>query len=111
MHNPETLRVQRLTVPEYIETVKSLFEVDVAEKAVKTLPRDLRADGFSNTAYRHRCYRPAVARRGDWITSRRSHRIVKPMLATPRSIKSFAANITPRAYHPGWYQHSSRVRV
>ena len=43
--------VQRLTVPEYIETVRSTVGVDIAKEARKILPRDLRADGFSNTAY------------------------------------------------------------
>jgi hypothetical protein len=43
--------VQRLTVPEYIETVKSTVGVDIAKEAREILPRDLRADGFSNTAY------------------------------------------------------------
>jgi hypothetical protein len=43
--------VQRLTVPEYIETVRSTLGVDIAKEASELLPRDLRADGFSNTAY------------------------------------------------------------
>lgn len=43
--------VQRLTVPEYIETVQSAVGVDITAEARKLLPRDLRADGFSNTAY------------------------------------------------------------
>ena len=43
--------VQRLTVPEYIQTVHSTLGVDIAEEARQILPRDLRADGFSNTAY------------------------------------------------------------
>lgn len=43
--------VQRLTVPEYIETVRAAVGVDVAEEARRLLPKDLRADGFSNTAY------------------------------------------------------------
>jgi hypothetical protein len=43
--------VQRLTVPEYTETVRSAVGVDIAKEAVELLPRDLRADGFSNTAY------------------------------------------------------------
>jgi hypothetical protein len=43
--------IQRLTVPEYIETVRSTLGVDVAKEARELLPRDLRADGFSNTAY------------------------------------------------------------
>lgn len=47
----QTTFVQRLTVPEYVESIKSLLGIDVTEQAVKTLPRDLRADGFSNTAY------------------------------------------------------------
>ncbi len=43
--------VRRLTVPEYIETVRSLTSVDIAKEARETLPPDIRADGFSNTAY------------------------------------------------------------
>ncbi len=43
--------VQRLTVPEYIETVRSAVGVDIAPEAREILPPDLRADGFSNTAY------------------------------------------------------------
>jgi hypothetical protein len=43
--------VQRLTVPEYVETVRSTLGVDIAAESREILPRDLRADGFSNTAY------------------------------------------------------------
>ncbi|HUG66104.1 MAG TPA: LamG-like jellyroll fold domain-containing protein, partial [Pirellulaceae bacterium] len=43
--------VQRLTVPEYIATVRSAVGVDIAKEARELLPPDLRADGFSNTAY------------------------------------------------------------
>lgn len=43
--------VQRLTVPEYIETVRSAVGVDIAKEARELLPPDVRADGFSNTAY------------------------------------------------------------
>lgn len=43
--------VQRLTIPEYIETVRSTVNVDISEEAHELLPPDLRADGFSNTAY------------------------------------------------------------
>ncbi|QDT91662.1 DUF1592 domain-containing protein [Gimesia algae] len=43
--------LQRLTVPEYIETVRSSVNIDIEKEARKLLPRDLRADGFSNTAY------------------------------------------------------------
>lgn len=43
--------VRRLTVPEYIATIESTFGVDVATEAQELLPPDLRADGFSNTAY------------------------------------------------------------
>lgn len=43
--------VQRLTVDEYIQTVRTTVGVDVAQDAREILPRDLRADGFSNTAY------------------------------------------------------------
>jgi len=43
--------LQRLTVPEYIETVRSTVGVDIADDARDIMPPDLRADGFSNTAY------------------------------------------------------------
>ena len=43
--------LQRLTVEEYIQTVQGAVGVDIAEAARATLPKDLRADGFSNTAY------------------------------------------------------------
>ena len=43
--------VQRLTIPEYIETVRGSVGVDIAKDAWELLPPDLRADGFSNTAY------------------------------------------------------------
>ena len=43
--------VQRLTIPEYIETVRTAVGVDIAKEARRTLPQDKRADGFRNTAY------------------------------------------------------------
>ncbi|QGJ71358.1 Planctomycete cytochrome C [Planctomycetales bacterium 10988] len=43
--------VQRLTRPEYIETVRSAVGVDITEEAIALLPPDIRADGFRNTAY------------------------------------------------------------
>lgn len=43
--------VQRLTQAEYIETVRVAVGVDVEKEAREYLPPDLRADGFSNTAY------------------------------------------------------------
>ena len=43
--------IQRLTVPEYIATMKVAVGVDLTSKAKKLLPPDLRADGFANTAY------------------------------------------------------------
>ena len=46
----ETL-VQRLTVQEYINTVRDAVGVDISKEARELLPRDIRADGFSNTAY------------------------------------------------------------
>ena len=47
----EEVWVQRLTVAEYIATVRATFEVDIAKEAYALLPEDVRADGFSNTAY------------------------------------------------------------
>ncbi len=43
--------VNRLTVNEYIDTVRAAVDVDIAKEARRILPPDLRADGFSNTAY------------------------------------------------------------
>lgn len=43
--------VRRLTLDEYIRSVKAAVGVDIADEAKKRLPRDLRADGFQNTAY------------------------------------------------------------
>ena len=43
--------VQRLTIPEYIETVRQAVGVDISQAARRLLPPDLRADGFNNTAY------------------------------------------------------------
>jgi hypothetical protein len=43
--------LQRLTVEEYVATVRSAVGVDVTAEARDLMPPDLRADGFSNTAY------------------------------------------------------------
>ncbi len=43
--------LQRLTVEEYIETVRATVGVDIGVEARRMLPRDERADGFTNTAY------------------------------------------------------------
>ena len=43
--------IRRLTVPEYIETVRCAAGVDISKEARELLPPDVRADGFSNTAY------------------------------------------------------------
>ena len=43
--------VRRLTVEEYIATVKSTVGVEIEQEAREILPADVRADGFSNTAY------------------------------------------------------------
>ncbi len=43
--------VRRLTVSEYVASVKSATGVDIGKMAVEVLPEDIRADGFSNTAY------------------------------------------------------------
>lgn len=44
-------RARRLTVDEYVATVRDVFGVDLEEEAREWLPPDLRADGFRNTAY------------------------------------------------------------
>jgi len=52
LHGSENANwVQRLTVNEYIETVRATVGVDIGNEARQILPRDLRADGFTNTAY------------------------------------------------------------
>ncbi|MEM7387991.1 MAG: LamG-like jellyroll fold domain-containing protein, partial [Verrucomicrobiota bacterium] len=43
--------VQRLTLDEYVETVRAEVGVEIEKEARELLPPDLRADGFSNTAY------------------------------------------------------------
>ena len=43
--------LRRLTRPEYVETVRRTVGVDLSEDAGRLLPADVRADGFSNTAY------------------------------------------------------------
>lgn len=43
--------LRRLTIIEYIRSVQTLFDVDIEKEARQLLPADLRADGFSNTAY------------------------------------------------------------
>lgn len=43
--------IQRLTIPEYIQTVRTTVGVDITDEAMVLLPRDKRADGFRNTAY------------------------------------------------------------
>ena len=43
--------VRRLTMDEYIATVRATTDIDIAGEARELLPPDLRADGFSNTAY------------------------------------------------------------
>ncbi len=43
--------LRRLTRSEYVGSVKSALGVDILEEAQEWLPKDIRADGFSNTAY------------------------------------------------------------
>lgn len=43
--------IRRLTVSEYVQTVKASVGLDIEAEAAEYLPKDLRADGFSNTAY------------------------------------------------------------
>ncbi len=43
--------LRRLTNSEYVRTVKAATGVDISKEAGELLPRELRADGFSNTAY------------------------------------------------------------
>ena len=48
---PDANWLRRLTTVEYIETIRSLFAIDISKEAHALLPREVRADGFSNTAY------------------------------------------------------------
>ncbi len=48
---PPVVYPQRLTVNEYIQTIRAMVGVDIEEEALAWAPKDLRADGFSNTAY------------------------------------------------------------
>jgi len=50
-NRPIEIWLQRLTISEYIGTVQQTIGVDIAEQATTLLPPDIRADGFSNTAY------------------------------------------------------------
>ena len=43
--------VQRLTIQEYVATVRDSVDVDIEKEARAVLPPDLRVDGFTNTAY------------------------------------------------------------
>ena len=43
--------VRRLTVAEYIASIKIVTGVDISKEALVLLPVDIRADGFSNTSY------------------------------------------------------------
>ncbi len=43
--------LRRLTVEEYIASVKATVDVDISKEARELIPPDVRADGFSNTAY------------------------------------------------------------
>ncbi len=49
--DPGPAVLRRLTIPEYVETVRVTVGVDLAADAERMLPADVRADGFSNTAY------------------------------------------------------------
>ncbi|MEM1443364.1 MAG: DUF1592 domain-containing protein, partial [Verrucomicrobiota bacterium] len=48
---PNPTRARRLTVSEYVNTVRDVFGVDVSREARDILPAEVRADGFSNTIY------------------------------------------------------------
>ncbi|MDF1656014.1 MAG: DUF1592 domain-containing protein [Verrucomicrobiales bacterium] len=48
---PIPARARRLTVTEYINTVRDVFGVDIFAEAKSILPPEVRADGFSNTIY------------------------------------------------------------
>lgn len=48
--DPGPNMVRRLTLPEYVATVRATVGVDLEGDAATMLPKDLRADGFGNTA-------------------------------------------------------------
>ncbi|MEM9194279.1 MAG: DUF1592 domain-containing protein [Myxococcota bacterium] len=48
--DPGPSLVRRLTVSEYVNSVRAVLGVDIENAAVQAIPADLRADGFSNTA-------------------------------------------------------------
>ena len=48
---PDANWLRRLTIAEYVETIRALFGIDISKEAHELLPPDVRADGFSNTAY------------------------------------------------------------
>ncbi len=48
---PPPMWLRRLTVPQYVRTVRALTGVEIGEEAAQVLPKDQRADGFTNTAY------------------------------------------------------------
>jgi mono/diheme cytochrome c family protein len=50
-HDPGPALDRRLSVREYVETVRATLGVDISREAREILPKDLRADGYSNTAY------------------------------------------------------------
>ncbi|MEM7697738.1 MAG: DUF1592 domain-containing protein [Verrucomicrobiota bacterium] len=43
--------VRRLTRAEYVATVRDVFGVQLSDSQIERIPPDVRADGFSNTAY------------------------------------------------------------
>jgi len=49
--DPGPMLLRRLTVKEYVNTVRDTLDVDISSEAKTLLPPDLRADGFTNTAY------------------------------------------------------------
>lgn len=49
--DPGPALIRRLTVDEYIETVRVVTGVDIEEQARDRLPADVRTDGFTNTSY------------------------------------------------------------
>src|SRR5690606_13563648 len=49
--DPGPAPLRRWTIHEYIETVRSAVGIEISQAARRLLPADLRADGFSHTAY------------------------------------------------------------
>lgn len=93
--------LRRLTVPEYIETVRSALGVDIEREARRLLPPDTRADGFTNTAYNLKAdlaHVEAYARLAEIIGGRMdaaafASRYTKSRALTPANMRTLIAGM------------------